>query len=91
MEEMVQYPYIEYLINKKIWRVHWHGRSEDGNSYTDCDDEESANLLVEGWYSNLEAYDEENQMTDVEADADTLKSAGWGTDEDYNGWDEERF
>jgi hypothetical protein len=22
-------------------------------------------------------------MTDVEADADTLRSAGWGTDEDY--------
>lgn len=27
--------------------------------------------------------DEPPDMTDVEADADTLKSAGWGTDEDY--------
>ena len=27
-------------------------------------------------------------MDDVEADADTLKSAGWGTDEDYGGTDE---
>lgn len=27
-----------------------------------------------------------NGMTDVEADADTLKSAGMGTDEDYNGY-----
>ena len=26
----------------------------------------------------------EDGMTDVEADADTLRSAGWGTDEDYN-------
>ena len=26
---------------------------------------------------------------DVQADADVLKSAGWGTDEDYNGWNEE--
>jgi hypothetical protein len=26
------------------------------------------------------------QMSDVEADADTLASAGWGTDEDYGGW-----
>jgi hypothetical protein len=27
--------------------------------------------------------DEPFGMTDVEADADTLASAGWGTDEDY--------
>ncbi len=32
-------------------------------------------------------YDEEDGMTDVEADADTLRNAGWGTDEDYNGWE----
>lgn len=25
----------------------------------------------------------EDGMTDVEADADTLRNAGWGTDEDY--------
>ena len=25
------------------------------------------------------------EMSDVEADADTLASAGWGTDEDYGG------
>lgn len=27
--------------------------------------------------------DSEDMWTDVEADADTLASAGWGTDEDY--------
>jgi len=27
--------------------------------------------------------DYEDNMTDAEADADVLKSAGWGTDEDY--------
>ena len=27
--------------------------------------------------------DEPSEMSDVEADADTLSSAGWGTDEDY--------
>jgi hypothetical protein len=27
--------------------------------------------------------DADHDMTDVEADADTLRSAGWGTDEDY--------
>lgn len=38
----------------------------------------------DGWYDS-EVYDDEpgDGMTDVEADADTLKSAGWGTDEDY--------
>lgn len=27
--------------------------------------------------------DEPHDMTDVEADADTLRNCGWGTDEDY--------
>ena len=30
----------------------------------------------------------EDNMTDSEADADTLASAGWGTDEDYGGYNE---
>lgn len=30
-------------------------------------------------------WERDDNMTDVEADADTLKSAGWGTDEDYGG------
>lgn len=34
------------------------------------------------WYGEMED-DEPVGMTDVEADADTLASAGWGTDEDY--------
>ena len=29
--------------------------------------------------------DYEDNMTDAEADADTLASVGWGTDEDYGG------
>lgn len=33
-----------------------------------------------GYYSEDEGY----QMSDVEADADTLASAGMGTDEDYH-------
>ena len=33
--------------------------------------------------SDDEPDDEPYEMTDVEADADTLSSAGWGTDEDY--------
>ena len=31
--------------------------------------------------------DEPPDMTDVEADADTLRSCGWGTDEDYGHYD----
>jgi len=35
-------------------------------------------------YEDEDDYDEpDDNMTDVEADADTLRSAGWGTDEDY--------
>lgn len=33
--------------------------------------------------------DEPRDMTDVEADADTLASAGWGTDEDYGYYGDE--
>jgi hypothetical protein len=32
---------------------------------------------------NGEPDDHDDGMSDVEADADTLRSAGWGTDEDY--------
>jgi hypothetical protein len=34
-----------------------------------------------------EGEDEGDTMSDVEADADTLASAGMGTDEDYNHYD----
>lgn len=43
----------------------------------------------DGWYDDEHGNDYEGDeepdgnMSDVEADADTLKSAGWGTDEDY--------
>ena len=46
-----------------------------------------ADLTTDEYYNdNLIWGDEpEDFMSDVEADADTLASAGWGTDEDY-GW-----
>ena len=37
----------------------------------------------ESWFGDDEDHTEGFQMSDVEADADTLASAGWGTDEDY--------
>jgi hypothetical protein len=33
---------------------------------------------------DVERDEDGDNMTDVEADADTLASAGWGTDEDYS-------
>jgi hypothetical protein len=33
----------------------------------------------------------EDNMTDSEADADTLASAGWGTDEDYGGYGQDNL
>lgn len=33
--------------------------------------------------------DSEDSMTDAEADADTLRSCGWGTDEDYGYYGED--
>jgi hypothetical protein len=34
-----------------------------------------------------DSWSDDDGLTDVEADAMTLASAGWGTDEDYNHWD----
>lgn len=35
--------------------------------------------------------DEPVDMTDVEADADTLRSVGWGTDEDYGYYGQDEY
>lgn len=42
-----------------------------------------ASYLEDGAYVCKQCSDHEDGMTDVEADADTLASAGYGTDEDY--------
>jgi hypothetical protein len=53
-------------------------------------------MTPEDWYLD-QSYEDRYQMDDepyesdmdsVEADADALASAGWGTDEDYGGWDD---
>jgi hypothetical protein len=38
-----------------------------------------------------EDYEEDQFMSDAEADADVLASAGWGTDEDYGYYGEDEF
>ena len=37
-------------------------------------------------YEELYAQDPEDNMSDIDADADTLASAGYGTDEDYGSY-----
>lgn len=46
-----------------------------------------ADLTTDEYYNDILIWGDEPEdfMSDVEADADTLASAGWGTDEDY-GW-----
>lgn len=44
---------------------------------------------VEDESEGLGDFAEETWSDDVEADADTLASAGWGTDEDYGYYSEE--
>ena len=43
-----------------------------------------ANIEFALWEYDSQWMTEDN-LTDAEADADTLASAGWGTDEDYGG------
>jgi hypothetical protein len=50
----------------------------------DLDDLHGSDGWVEVDQEDLEDEDYEDGMSDAEADADTLRSAGWGTDEDYN-------
>ena len=44
-------------------------------------------LTTDEYYNDIIIWGEyeDDDMTDVEADADALASIGWGTDEDY-GW-----
>jgi len=69
--------------------AHAHSRCEDapccgccpsGAEYYDPRDEIDAAALLDDEEIQRE---DESGMTDVEADADALASAGWGTDEDY--------
>lgn len=50
--------------------------------------EEIMDHIVEAYEADLYHDDEPPDMTDVEADADTLRSAGYGTDEDYGLFDD---
>jgi len=67
------------FINGDQWMVNTNNDHEDG----DMTDTPLGIEMGDGT-------DNDDNMTDVEADADTLASAGWGTDEDYDeDYDEE--
>ncbi len=56
------------------------------------DDDDNLDTLFDGPSGGDDMYDYDNDgMTDVEADADTLRSAGWGTDEDYGYYGENEY
>jgi hypothetical protein len=71
---------------------HYHSVNFDGDCRDDAqrltmealDSEYGWDGWVEVDQEDLEDEDYEDGMSDAEADADTLRSAGWGTDEDYN-------
>ena len=50
---------------------------------------ERAGWVLDDMPENGPAEDHDQFRDDVEADADTLRSAGWGTDEDYGYYGEE--
>lgn len=56
---------------------YWEDRNEMFDSYEEIDERWGQ------WDDDDEPGDEPDGMTDVEADADTLRNCGWGTDEDY--------
>jgi hypothetical protein len=59
----------------------------DEYEWDDLEPEDHAEMEAEFDDAMYEGY----QMSDAEADADTLASAGWGTDEDYGFFGDESF
>lgn len=62
--------------------------NDDAQEWEDVTDEAYDSEACEDWdeYENIEDWD---GLTDAEADADTLASAGFVTDEDYGCFDED--
>jgi hypothetical protein len=72
---------------------HWHEDFEDEPSVEErFPDEQAPEDFDEDWDEDDDFDDdfrEDQFRDDVEADADTLASAGYGTDEDYGGFDDD--
>lgn len=58
---------------------------EESDCYASCDDGDLCERCCEldAQFADGDRDEYEDNMTDAEADADTLRSAGYGTDEDY--------
>lgn len=85
-DEVGYLPHLETFQKGDEW-FYWFcipGCLPEGDEVGPFDTEEEA---LE--HARLDLEDEPQDMTDVEADADTLKSAGWGTDEDYGYYGED--
>jgi len=79
-----------YLESVKQLYLHLE-TSGDPQANTWCDqfkDLVEYGIDLAGQMSEYNRERDTQEMTDVEADADTLRSAGFGTDEDYGGGDE---
>jgi hypothetical protein len=59
--------------------------AEDGDDMTEYDDDQQEDDSDDDKYGFMREPREDNFRDDVDADANALASAGWGTDEDYGG------
>lgn len=86
----------EHEANARYDDVRERFAGEEVDHFADCDpdtrpdDDELVDIDLDAM-DDEEPGDEPDDMTDVEADADTLRSCGWGTDEDYGGCDDHPF
>lgn len=74
---------VEYDGEHEGWYFHDHtiqGDRGDGLIYETADE---AALAAWSTFTDPEEREYDDGMTDAEADADVLRSAGYGTDEDY--------
>ena len=77
MEQPMCYP-CRVNSARESWAVDNARDAAAENVECECNADKACTACADGLYD----YPEDN-MTDAEADADTLASAGWGTDEDY--------
>lgn len=66
-----------FVDNHKAFDTIAHELSQEGYS------EDDINYVMDALHDDVYGSEPEDNMSSVEADADALASAGWGTDEDY--------
>lgn len=83
--EAFQSDYEEYqALMRKLAQEHEQELAAEGRKEMQFDDDEQPEGDL---FDIVREHDErEDNLSDAEADADTLASAGMGTDEDYGDW-----